>query len=528
MSYKYAAIAIVALGVWLRVSGVGVPDPNFDEAIALYFAKFPIPEILAQLYRAEVHPWGFYTLLHLWQRFLGTDLAHVSSPELTAVWMLGTIGYVIGAGTLEKLARELKFSDLGRLALQLIFSTSLYFVDIARQLRTYPWLLIGLVLTMLFAHRAARGGSRRALFQWTFSAALSFSFHYYASIPIAGQAVYLLWTWRRERRDRSDLYAPAIALVLMCLPTAALMANWSKIEKIQPLNYTEVFSPKLLLEFVGRTFVASIPRVQKPLLYDWAAGFTLATLVTSVMVLPRELRRTAGMCAATGLPTLAILVFNGIFERPNFIPRYFAFLALVMAIIFCQAVFAEGRVAWRRGFGYLVLVALVVNAGFLIRNTLPQWKYAKTRWRTESPLPSPRMAAIGTIPGTFPDAAATCRGRAVFSDDYSLVESLLHHCPDQFLRLSKINTQLFFPSSEQRLAHLAPQILVYHVTVPTKFAFRSEMGFFRHYSTRPPSDYYYFEIGEREYWVAKDLPEINNAKFQQLRREWRSAHFANQ
>jgi hypothetical protein len=194
---------------------------------------------------------------------------------------------------------------------------------------------------------------------------------------------------------------------------------------------------------------------------------------------------------------------------PMFLPRYFSFLALNIVLGFTLVLELEQRakvVSYRRYVLVGVLSCVAINSLFYLRHNLNRAKVVRAEFAAvSSPLPSKRVQATVLMASPKRFKSALCQGEAVFSDDYSAAEFMLHLCPHKFVSLKKLNTQIFPPSTEWRELNRSPKILVFHSSVPSRELFHDELGFFR-YASRVSLDHYrQVRNGEYEIWVRSDF-----------------------
>lgn len=68
---QWLLLSLCALGVALRLYGVGAKTVWLDEAFSIWLANQPLTALWSWLVQIDQHPPLYYTLLHLWQRFFG-------------------------------------------------------------------------------------------------------------------------------------------------------------------------------------------------------------------------------------------------------------------------------------------------------------------------------------------------------------------------------------------------------------------------------------------------------------------------
>ena len=68
-------LAGILLGFALRLHRLGAESLWYDETVSVHLARKPIAAMIAHT-SGDIHPPGYYLLLHLWQQVTTPTLAH--------------------------------------------------------------------------------------------------------------------------------------------------------------------------------------------------------------------------------------------------------------------------------------------------------------------------------------------------------------------------------------------------------------------------------------------------------------------
>ena len=187
--YSLLGVFVVALG--LRAQLLGIRPLWYDEAISLSVARRSLPEIWAYLHTTDTHPIAYYALLHLWIRWVGTDLSLMRTPSL----ILG-----VGAVLLTwALGRRLFSPWVGIVAAGLVALHPLEIFS-SNEMRMYPLLTVLALLSTWLAYRAVEVPG--ALWRWVaygVCIALLAYTSYYAALLVPAQALWILLSLPRRQ-----------------------------------------------------------------------------------------------------------------------------------------------------------------------------------------------------------------------------------------------------------------------------------------------------------------------------------------
>ena len=192
-----AALAAIALvGLCLRLAGLDHQSFWIDEIASLQLAQDGFVEGFQRV-RSDVHPPGYFVLLHLW-------IARVGSSESAVRW-LSVIPSVLTIAALFRLGRVLFREETGvRIGLMAaaIAAGSLSQIYYAQEARSYAWLMLLATLSM---DAVARLTTRHRAIDWIAYAltttALLYT-HYFGFFAVAAQNAFVLYRWwGAARRD---------------------------------------------------------------------------------------------------------------------------------------------------------------------------------------------------------------------------------------------------------------------------------------------------------------------------------------
>lgn len=212
---RYAAAAILLLAFALRLYRLGAESLWYDETVSVYLAGESLPDLVAHTAR-DIHPPGYYLLLHGWTRQAGRS-------EFAAAFLSLWFGVVLVA-LAERLGRRLFGAKAGLLA-ALLVALSPFNLWYSQEVRMYTLgaaLGMGLLLATLCLLTEEEGGRRgRCLALYALCGALGlWVLYYFAFLLIAvNLMVGLWWLWKRRSTPRRWPFArrwlPAQGAVLL-------------------------------------------------------------------------------------------------------------------------------------------------------------------------------------------------------------------------------------------------------------------------------------------------------------------------
>jgi mannosyltransferase len=191
-------VAVLLLAYGLRVYRLGTGSLWYDETVSVHLAGKSLPALVTHT-AGDIHPPGYYILLHLWTRLAGSGDLAVAYPSLFFGLLLVALAYRVGAQVFGRRA--------GILAAFLV-AISPYNVWYSQQVRMYT---LGAALGMgvlcalipLLAAPATRRSltiKRLALYA-LFGALGLWMLYYFAFLLVAINLLVGLW-WLVARRQR--------------------------------------------------------------------------------------------------------------------------------------------------------------------------------------------------------------------------------------------------------------------------------------------------------------------------------------
>ena len=206
----WVAIAVV-LGTFLRVWRIDqLGEFDFDEVASVWYARQEPAEIFAAIAGAPFeHPPLYYVLLHWWNQAFGESEPLVRLMSVPSGVLMIPVTYVLG--------RRLFTPFVGVVA-ALIVAASPQLVFYSREARMYSIAtLFGLLALYLFL-RALDGGRRRVWFGLAVTLVVGAYLDYSALLAMAAIDLYLLFTWRRRKREAAYVLALQVVIAAAMLP----------------------------------------------------------------------------------------------------------------------------------------------------------------------------------------------------------------------------------------------------------------------------------------------------------------------
>ncbi|ARS28489.1 hypothetical protein [Sphingomonas sp. KC8] len=148
-----AAILIFAAAAWFRIAGTLAEPLWLDEAYSAYAANKGFDFLWQIVPRYETHPPFYYSLLRLWTLGFGDSLAGLRALGMVC----GMLTLPVMALAAREAARMLRLPALPIMAASLVLAAlSPALVEMAREVRPYPVLILVYAMALLALLRAAR------------------------------------------------------------------------------------------------------------------------------------------------------------------------------------------------------------------------------------------------------------------------------------------------------------------------------------------------------------------------------------
>lgn len=330
-----AAALLVAIGLAARLWHVGAEPLWLDEAYSAYAADHGFWFIWHVAPRYEAHPPLYYTLLKLWTLPFGDGLIALRALGLAAGVL--TVPLVVAAA--DEAGRELGWEAARRRRLRfaaLAFAcVSLPLVEMARQVRPYPIMVLGFAAAtwalLRLARRAREGAPVGGGFYLAYLALLEAMLWLHNMGPLYGVAMTLalaIAVVRKgcSRRDWAWLASGHVAVALLYLPALAML-----------LDQAGVWKGSTWLRFNP----ASLPE-RLPVLYAAPGAAALAGLVLAGLgawKLSRSWKggRLLAILLSLSLVPVALAILLSLTVTPVFITRVLSPVAVPTLVLFAIA-----------------------------------------------------------------------------------------------------------------------------------------------------------------------------------------------
>jgi hypothetical protein len=379
-------IAVLLLAFGLRLYHLGAESLWYDETVSVYLAGKSLPALVAHT-AGDIHPPGYYVLLHTWIRLAGRGDFTVAFPSLFFGVLLVALAYRLGARFFKP--------EVGLLAAFLV-AISPYNLWYSQEVRMYTLAavlgmgLLEAVLSMLTA-RPAVLPSWRLLAVYALYAALGlWVLYYFAFLLVAINLMVGVW-WlvphvsgglvnaRRQRGRAGGHWGRWLGRWLLAQAAVLLLyAPWL------PVAWRQVTQPPVppwrsltaLGELVVQTWSAlSLGQsVQPAALQVWPVLLLFAILFgLGLFYRSRQAGRVSWFLAGhVFLPVLLIGLASLI--TPLYHVRYAFTYSTPFYIILGAGLATAGR-RWRPAL-WLSLAVIVVSAGLSIRAYHTDPRYA--------------------------------------------------------------------------------------------------------------------------------------------------------
>ncbi len=215
---RVAALVALLAGYGLRLYRLGAESLWYDETVSAYLAQESIPQLIAHTAR-DIHPPGYYLLLHLWQRLVHPTPAH--GLEFLYAWPSVFWGMVLMA-LIYALGRRL--FDPKVAALAVVFTAAHpYHIWYSQEVRMYTLgAVLALVAVWFGLDWLDRRRPPRALLGYSLAAASGMYVLYYFVFLLIPLNLYILATaWKQTSgagvRQKVARIAPWLGANLLAL-----------------------------------------------------------------------------------------------------------------------------------------------------------------------------------------------------------------------------------------------------------------------------------------------------------------------
>ena len=269
--YGLALLAIVLIGLFLRVYQLGTQSLWYDDAYTIWISKLAVPQMV-QITAGNVHPPLYYFLLHYWMMVFGTSASAVRLlPALFGVLAIPMI-YVVG--------RQLFNKEAGLVG-ALILALSSFNIRYSQVTTVYSLMVFLALLSMYFFWRFLQRSTLALSAGYVLSTVLLLYSHYYGVFVVIAQNIYIvtLLVLSRQRTYKLRHWIGLQAIVL------ALFAPWMMV----------VLSSQSSISFAEAMF--------------WIPQLTAATLISTYQIYCSA----AGQVAVSGTEWLLVPVLSALF-----------------------------------------------------------------------------------------------------------------------------------------------------------------------------------------------------------------------
>jgi len=203
--HLYLVVILVLAGA-VRVWKIDQKNIWLDESVSWDTGKRPLPALLEQV-RGDIHPPGYYVLIHDWMAVAGT------SP--TALRMMSVLFMLIALYAAWRLAR--RWLPPGPMAIALLWiAISPHLVAYAQEARMYAavtaMVMLALVAYRLWAESAY--ASILALVAFVMCMSTALYLHYFTALVIAALWLHVLIVGHRRKRLPGPVPVSAIGIVV--------------------------------------------------------------------------------------------------------------------------------------------------------------------------------------------------------------------------------------------------------------------------------------------------------------------------
>ena len=303
---RVTLLLALLIGFALRLLHLGAESLWYDETVSVHLSRQPIPAMVAHT-AGDIHPPGYYLLLHLWQQLTAPTLLHgleflYAFPSVIAAMAVLALLYAIG--------RRLFNAKVALVAISLA-AVNPFQLWYSQEVRMYT-VGAALGLLCLWALLAFAGGRHKALWLVIYALAAAaglYTLYYFAFWLIALNLAALLLLWApasgRGRRFAVWLAAQGGALVLFA-PWLPVVARQVTDPPVPP--WREPWpNAGALLASIGETLAALLVGQSPPGAAPWPWAIPVLALVAGFgwWAWGKRGQSRRGMAAATVL----ILVF---------------------------------------------------------------------------------------------------------------------------------------------------------------------------------------------------------------------------
>lgn len=354
------------IGFALRLQHLGAESLWYDETVSVHLARQSIPAMVAHT-AGDIHPPGYYLLLHLWQQLTAPTLLHgleflYAFPSVIAAMVVLALLYAIG--------RRLFSAKVALVAISLA-AVNPFQLWYSQEVRMYT-AGAALALLCLWTLLAFAGGRHKARWLAIYAVAAAaglYTLYYFAFwlIALNFAALLLLWTPAsgRGRRFAAWLAAQGGALLLFA-PWLPVMARQVTDPPVPPWRAPWPNAGALLAS-TGEALAALLIGQSPPSALTWPWALPVVALVAGFgwWAWGRRGQSRRNMAAATVLilvfVPIGLLFAVTLVATPIYHVRYVYLYATLFMLVPAALIVAMWQ-RWRLMGGVALFLLLAISA----------------------------------------------------------------------------------------------------------------------------------------------------------------------
>ena len=364
----WALAAAIAIGAGLRFATLGLQGYHHDEAwtagVILHRNLFTT---IGKVTSTESTPYLYYVLAWAWTKVFGS-----------VEWGLRSLSALIGVATIPVaylIGRRIAGGATGLAAAALV-AVNPALIWYSQEGRSYALLVLFTALAFYFFLRARDGYARRDLVWWAGSSVLALLTHYFAAMPAAIEALFLVAGAGRRRRPTLYAVGSVAATGLALLPLAAHQASAGHADWITRIGLG------VRLKEVAVTFTSGETGrfIDQPL-HSRYAWVPLALLALALVLVARRAsraeRRNASIALVVAAGTLvlalaAVALGHDFLLARNLLPALIPLLVAAAVGLACRSAGRLGLAVGAALVAYWLAFAIYVDLRPRLQR--PDWR----------------------------------------------------------------------------------------------------------------------------------------------------------
>lgn len=341
-------LAGILLGFALRLHRLGAESLWYDETVSVHLARKSIADMIAHT-AGDIHPPGYYLLLHLWGQLTTPTLAHgleflYAWPSLFAGVLLLALIYALGGRLFDAPTALIGVWLAAVSPFQLWYS---------QEVRMYT---VGAALALLCLWAVLRFVDRRNPLRWlvlyALAAAAGMYTLYYFAFWLVGVNVVVLWLlWRDKQRTRriAAWLGAQVGALLLFAPWLPIFVRQAIDPPVPPWR-TPWDSTAALRTSLTETLAALTVGQSPPgeILWPWALLVVITLISALLFGHTRDTKTQIGIVVvglAVTLPILQLFLLT-LFATPVYHIRYvflYAPLFVLVPAVTVNALWSRSR-----------------------------------------------------------------------------------------------------------------------------------------------------------------------------------------